>query len=170
MFALYLAMLDDAEEQQTFIEFYETYWQAMYRMAYRILGQKELAEDAVHNAFLAILTQMKKVKDFGKQRSYIFAITLARNKAIDIWKKERKRIAFEEVDDEHFIFHMDESEFTTILDEIPELYGTILNLYVIGFKPREIAKLQNKDVETVYKQIARGREILRKKMKEEQDG
>lgn len=169
MLALYLAMLDDPEEQQTFIEFYETYWQAMYQMAYRILKEKGLAEDAVHNAFLAILTQMKKVKNFGKQRSYIFAITLARNKAIDIWKKERKRIAFEDIGDEHFVFYLDETELTTILDEIPELYSTILSLLAIGFKPKDIAKIQNKNVDTVYKQIARGKKILLEKMKEEEN-
>ena len=55
MVGLYLTMLEDPEDQQVFREFYETYHQAMFRAAYRVLGSRESAEDAVHDAFLAIL-------------------------------------------------------------------------------------------------------------------
>ena len=83
MVGLYLTMLEDPEDQQVFREFYETYHQAMFRAAYRVLGSRESAEDAVHDAFLAILEQMPKVKQLGMGRSYAFAVVVTKNKAVD---------------------------------------------------------------------------------------
>lgn len=170
MLSFYLAMLDDPEDQKTFKDFYETFWPAMYRAAYSILKDKQLTEDAVHNAFLVILKQMKKVKGFGKKQAYIFAVVVARDKAIDLWRKEQRYASLKEAADIGPSFYLDEDKYTTILDELPELYRNVLLLLAIGFKPKEIALIQNKDIRTIYKEIDRGKKMLLEKMKEENDG
>lgn len=167
MVGLYLTMLEDPEDQQVFREFYETYHQAMFRATYRVLGSRESAEDAVHDAFLAILEQMPKVKQLGMGRSYAFAVVVTKNKAVDLLRRTRPAVSLDEVGDWLAVAGPEEESCTTVLDELEEPYSTVLTLVGIGFRPREIAKLQRQDVRTVYKQIVRGKKKLLQKLRKD---
>lgn len=55
MLALFLAALDDPADQQIFLSFYKKWRRLMYQVAFNILREKYLAEDAVQNVFVDIL-------------------------------------------------------------------------------------------------------------------
>lgn len=80
MLAFYLPQLESRAARKTFRDFYRTYQQPMYKMAYRLLRETDLAEDAVQEAFVAILGQMEKVQRMDDDECYAFAIVLTRNR------------------------------------------------------------------------------------------
>lgn len=61
----------------------------MYRVAYKILKKKHLAEDAVQEAFLSILDYTEKLRSMGKGQKEGFAVVVTRNKALDLLRKEK---------------------------------------------------------------------------------
>ena len=54
-----------------------------------------------------------------------------------------------------------------ILEEIPETYQETLLLTGMEYTPAEIAEILGEKIGTIYKRLERGREILRKKLREE---
>ena len=132
MLAFYLAALDDPQDQEAFLLFYKGRKALMYQVAYNILHDSGLAEDAVHNAFLDILDQIAKLRELSDGQAKGFAIVVTRNKAVDILRKEK---------------------FTLSWEEVMQLLG-------LKFKPAEIANILKRDIQTVYKQIARAKTLL----------
>ncbi|MBP3857834.1 MAG: sigma-70 family RNA polymerase sigma factor, partial [Ruminiclostridium sp.] len=97
MLSLYLSLVDN-EEQRTLVEqIYSDCEQIMYRTAYSILHNKQDAEDAVHDAFLRIVSDIDRIAsvDPGKRRNY--AVIVAKNIAIDHYRKNKKQVDIEDV-------------------------------------------------------------------------
>ena len=95
---LFLSMLDTAEEQHKFTLLYEKYRYLMWYVAKDILKDKDLAEDAVQEAFLTLTTHLDQVEEAGSPRTKRFLVTIAKSKAIDLLRKE-KRAEFTEYED-----------------------------------------------------------------------
>lgn len=165
MLAFYLPQLESRAARKTFRVFYRTYQQPMYKMAYRLLRETDLAEDAVQEAFVAILGQMEKVREMDDDECYAFAMVLARNKAVDILRRKKREHLVDRMEEQ--LITGPEAEGDDPLDGLPELYQSVLRLKALGFRPEEIAGMQGKKTETVYKQIARGKKLLREKLRKE---
>ena len=95
---LYLQMLPSPSEKDKFEQIYTLYRGLMFYIARRILPGEADAEDAVHQAFVSIIENLKKFSEVRcpKTRSYVVIIT--ERKAIDILRS-RSRLspeAFEE--------------------------------------------------------------------------
>ena len=95
---LYLQMLPSPSEKDKFEQIYTLYRGLMFYIAQRILPGEADAEDAVHQAFVSIIENLKKISEVRcpKTRSYVVIIT--ERKAIDILRS-RSRLspeAFEE--------------------------------------------------------------------------
>lgn len=60
---LYLQMLETPEEKSLFEQIYLEYRGLMYHVAYEILHNDQDAEDAVHQAFVKIVENIKKIDD-----------------------------------------------------------------------------------------------------------
>ena len=54
-----------------------------------------------------------------------------------------------------------------LLDTLPDCYSSVLKLRVFGFTPTEIAELQDINILTVYKRIARGKKMILEKIRKE---
>ena len=67
---------------------YEAYRTPVYYYALRLTGSPQKAEDVMQETFLAILNGSKGYTDRGKAAAWIY--TIARNKANDLFRKERK--------------------------------------------------------------------------------
>ena len=89
---LYLSMLDTQEEKDKFTEAYEQYQQFCWYVAYQLLGDAHLAEDAVQEAFLALTRHLDKVENVDSPRTKKFLMTIVKSKAIDILRKNRGEI------------------------------------------------------------------------------
>ena len=81
---LYLQMLPSPSEKDKFEQIYTLYRGLMFYIARRILPGEADAEDAVHQAFVSIIENLKKISEVRcpKTRSYVVIIT--ERKAIDI--------------------------------------------------------------------------------------
>lgn len=91
MLSLYLSLVDN-EEQRTLVEqIYSDCEQIMYRTAYSILHNKQDAEDAVHDAFLRIVSDIDRIAsvDPGKRRNY--AVIVAKILRLTITEKIKNR-------------------------------------------------------------------------------
>lgn len=58
---IYLQMLETPEEKSLFEQIYLEYRGLMYHVAYEILHNEQDAEDAVHQAFIKIAENIKKI-------------------------------------------------------------------------------------------------------------
>ena len=60
---IYMMMLETPEEKSLFEQIYLEYRGLMFHVAYEILHNEQDAEDAVHQAFVKIAENIKKIDD-----------------------------------------------------------------------------------------------------------
>ncbi|MEY8332336.1 sigma-70 family RNA polymerase sigma factor [Lachnospiraceae bacterium 47-T17] len=87
---LFLSMLDTPEEQSKFTRLYETYRYLLWYVAKDILKDKDLAEDAVQEAYLTLTRHMDQVEEVDSPRTKRFLVTITKSRAIDILRRERR--------------------------------------------------------------------------------
>ncbi len=168
---IYLAMIEAPEEKLKFEQLYMRYRGLMFHAAMQILNNQSDAEDAVHQAFVSIAENIKKISlvDSPKTRSYIVIIT--QNKAIDIYRANR-RTAGAEFNEElgGIVPQMPgDSGLTEALARLPVRSRSVLLLrYHVGLGTAEIAGLLGMNRDAVRKLIWRAKESLRKLMEEEE--
>ena len=63
MLGLYLALIDSAEDKSKFEKLYKEYRSTLITVAYSILKDTALAEDAVHETFLTLAKNFNKISD-----------------------------------------------------------------------------------------------------------
>lgn len=160
MLAFYLARLDDPKDKNTFQAFYMDHRQLMYRVAFKILGDRHLAEDAVQEAFLSILPQAQKLRGMGNGQKEGFAVVVARNKAVDLLRKKNRVSSWEDLDENALAVEMEIDDSGHIFGQLPFRYAQVMKLVGLGFRPGEIAQITETDVRTIYQQIARSKKLL----------
>ena len=76
---IYMALIDESENQSKFEEIYNTYKGLMFYVANKILNNEADSEDAVHNAFITIAENIKKVDKAvcPKTQNYVAAFEKA---------------------------------------------------------------------------------------------
>ena len=92
---IYLQMIESDEDKSKFEQLYIMYKGLMFHVAMKILKNEFDAEDAVHQAFLSLIENLKKISDVKcpKTRAYIVIIT--ERKAIDIIRSRSKLVDME---------------------------------------------------------------------------
>ena len=98
MLSLYLSMVE-TDEQRTLVEqLFFDYEQIMFRTAFAVLHNEHDSEDAVHEAFIRIISNIDRVRNISpdKRKSYIIIIT--RNIAIDICRSRMKQVDINDTD------------------------------------------------------------------------
>ena len=74
-----------------FEELYITYRKLMFYVAKGILGNDQDAEDAVHDAFLAIAKNFDKISTDDRHKTKAFVVIVVENKAINIYHHKKRR-------------------------------------------------------------------------------
>ena len=75
------------EHSKMIEELYKTYEQPMYRIAYAILKNVQQAEDAVHDAFLAVLKSDANIGNVHSNETKHYMVQVIRNTAINRYRK-----------------------------------------------------------------------------------
>ena len=75
------------EHSKIIEELYKTYEQPMYRIAYAILKNVQQAEDAVHDAFLAVLKSDANIGNVHSNETKHYMVQVIRNTAINRYRK-----------------------------------------------------------------------------------
>ncbi|MBO5247240.1 MAG: sigma-70 family RNA polymerase sigma factor [Eubacterium sp.] len=87
---LFLSMLDTEEEQNKFVLLYDTYKQLLWYVANDILKDRQLAEDAVQETFLALTRHIEKVDEVHSAQTKRFLVTIVKSRAIDMLRREKR--------------------------------------------------------------------------------
>ena len=167
---IYLAMIDSPDDQAKFERVYNKYRYLMLHVANKILQNHQDAEDAVHQAFIAVIENIEKIieVDSPKTRSYLVIIT--ERKAIDLLRKNQKRQVMELNDDIAGVeipFDMD-NPIATAIANLPAHYREVLLLrYHNGFSAKEIASILNISDSGVRKLIARAKKTQQETLERE---
>lgn len=143
---IYFMMIDSPKDQSKFEKIYLTYKGLMYHIAYKILNNKEDAEDAVHNAFVKIAENISKIGEpvCSKTQSYI--VTIVENKAIDLYRRNQRRNNIKNIDDISAITIEENKlhDLATCMAKLSPRYRQVILLkYYQGFSCKEIAKQLN---------------------------
>lgn len=162
-----------ALENDFFYDIYEKYKYLMFSIAMDVLNDKFAAEDAVQEAFLKILKNSNKVDDIDSIRTKRLVITIAKNSAIDIYRKQRKiwntEIEMDMVSSvrQSNIYTVEDDEKFLEIEGLPDMYKEVLILkYSSEFSNTEIAELLEISEMNVRKRISRARKLLKQKLDE----
>ena len=172
MLIFYMSLIDSDESKDKFESLYLKYKKHMKHIALEILSDEHLAEDAVHNAFVKIISNLEKFNKIDCQETRNVIVIIIRSVSIDMYRKRKREFDNTDILGNELSVETDFSqiEVTNILKEIdalPDIYKDILLLKVeYGYKDREIAKLLDLKVDTVSKRLERARKQLKKQLNE----
>lgn len=165
----YLMMIDVEEDKRKFVILYEKYRYLMLKVAYDVLGDNHLAEDAVHEAFIKVAMNMDKIGEIDAQATKRYLITITKNTTIDIYRKRRtqmkREIYIDELGEKEVPLVYDETDMDNrildILKNLPVKYRDVFLLkYSSKMDNKEIADLLKISEGTLRQRIARGKEMI----------
>lgn len=144
----------------------EEYSPSLLRIAMTRLSSPADAEDAVQEVFLRLLTAAPRFRDGEHEKAWLIRATLQR--ATDIRRGAAQRDLPLEEAAETAVTQEGHPELLSALQALPEKYSAVIHLYYYeGYSIQEIAKLLGLPSPTVGTRLSRGRERLRKMLKEE---
>jgi RNA polymerase sigma-70 factor, ECF subfamily len=113
-------------DSQALEELYERYSQLLFTLINKILDNREIAEEVLSDVFVIIWQKIEKF-DFKTNNVYTWLVLLARNKALDVHKRNNNPGLMPEYNDDYV------NEFI-----IPKLSGSIA--------PLELEKILSKKI------------------------
>ena len=150
---------------ETISRIVETYSPMLLRLACTRLDDPADAEDIVQEVFLKLLTARPVFRDSEHEKAWLIRTTLHR--ASDLRRSAaRRNVPLEEA--AQAAAPQAGSELLTAVRALPEPYSAVIHLYYYeGYSIKEIAKLLGVPAPTVGTRLARGRERLRRLLKED---
>ncbi|WP_425436524.1 RNA polymerase sigma factor SigW [Paenibacillus herberti] len=169
-------------DQRAFAELVGMYQDKLYHLAYRMLYNRQEAEDAVQETFLRVFRNMERYDDSMKFSTWIYRITT--NLSIDRLRRRKPGFSLDAELPEHDGldgYSMFASEDTSpeeevllsetqhiirnAIDTLPPKYKTVMVLrYLEDLSLQEIGDVMDMPVTTIKTRVHRGREFLRKKL------
>ena len=159
-------------DQAAFLELYDRHRQPIFRFAYRLLGEVDIAEDVTHDCFLSLIRKPENFRpERAPLRTYLFAA--ARNLALKYFRDTGRETTLDEVTEEPQLSPRQEP-LRKLLDEelaaevrravftLPPLQREALILFEYeGLSLNEIAGITGADVGAVKGRLYRARERLK---------
>jgi RNA polymerase sigma factor (sigma-70 family) len=168
-----LVALAARSENSALAELYDRYGRTAYGLAFRILRDQTLAEDAVQEAFLAVWrTASRFVPERGKASTWI--LTLVHRRAVDVVRREQRRRsesldrapepAVEGVEEDAWL-RLQRERVQAALRNLPDAQREALELaYYGGFSQSELAERLGQPLGTIksrmFTGLSRMRELL----------
>ncbi len=168
-----MMMVDMPEDKHKVEQLYEAYDRLMYSVANKILNHHEDTEDALMLAWERMIKHLDKISEIFCPETKSFIVIVVERAAIDIYRKNKRRIEAETLIDDY-----DQSPFLTSLDKemgdfemkevfrnLPKKYGEVLSLsYMNDMNSREIGEILGISTDAVDKRLQRGRAKLRREL------
>lgn len=162
--------LTGADEKEKLAEIYEKYRNRMYITACRILDDPYLAEDAVHEAFVAISKNLGKIGDTDSIQTASYVIKAAKSRALNMVRQKvcemQTLISDEDAkEDDNALDSICQKEnysyIVSAIHSLDEKYRDVLSLYYLNeLTVAEISHLLSRKETTVKQQLFRGRRKL----------
>jgi len=181
-----LARLAKTGDRGAFADLVDLYKDKIYHLAYRMLGNRQEAEDVVQETFLRVYRSLERYDESMKFSTWIYRI--GTNLSIDRLRKRKATYSLDaevapdgEGTDWHGMLASEEPtpEGQVLLSEtqrrireaietLPKKYKSVVVLkYLHDMSLQEIGDVLDMPVTTVKTRVHRGREFLRKKLESE---
>lgn len=168
--------------RHAFAELIAMYQSKIYQLCYRMLGNRQEAEDAVQETFLRVHLNLNRYHNDYKFSTWIFRI--ATNYCIDRLRQRKQVYSLDaklqdDESDDHYsiiaqekdspenqvIFNETQKSVHKAIDSLPSKYKTLIILrYIHDLSLQELCDILNLPMTTVKVRLHRGREYLRKKI------
>jgi RNA polymerase sigma-70 factor, ECF subfamily len=163
----------DNKKQTLLEQLYYKYKFLMFHVAFTVLQDYGLAEDAVHSSFLKLTNYSFKIDKVSCNKTKAFLVIVTRNVAIDILKKKNKENA-KYINDElldlvdnnllplDFVIHNESINIVQkAIDTLDHKYSDVLLLkYFYDYSDAEIALLLSISREAVRVRLHRAKKKL----------
>jgi len=159
-------------DQAAFLELYDRHRQPIFRFAYRLLGEADIAEDVTHDCFLSLIRKPQNFRpERASLRTYLFAA--ARNLALKHFRNSGRETALDEVKEEPQLPKRQEplrklldeelaAEVRRAVGSLPPLQREALILFEYeGLSLNDVAAITGADVGAVKGRLYRARERLK---------
>ena len=171
MLMFYTTLIDAPADQVRFESIYYGYRKQMYTVAFRILRNREDAEDAVQNALLGIARNMASVPASNEAVIRGYVLTAAKNAALSLLPQKQRQdevldiaevcIASEEDLFQRLTESQDYAGIRRAAEKLPPPYREVILLVCVHERSvTAAADLLCRNRETVRKQLQRGRKLL----------
>lgn len=156
-------------------ELYELYGGSLMAICLRYIGDREAAEDVLHDGFVRIFQSIGQFtyQGVGSLKAWLSRVMV--NEALRYLRK-RNQLAQQEVlmeqlpdteEDDDGAENIPQAELMKMIAELPDGYRTVFNLYVFEDKShKEIAQLLGITEHTSSSQFYRAKTLLAKKINE----
>ena len=161
---IYLQMLETPEEKSLFEQIYLEYCGLMIHVAYEILHNEQDAEDAVHQAFVKIAENIKKIDAPVCPKTHSYVVTIVEHQAIDQYRRLQKHPSVELIEkiqgtNAHY---EGDNDLTKCILKLPARYREMILLHHQGYSVREIAKMLGLSLPAAIKLDQRAKNKLKK--------
>lgn len=155
-------------------ELYKSFCNHMFGVCLRYAKNRDDAQDLLHDGFVKVYTGLNEYKGKGSLEGWIRRIMV--NTAINFYRRKAGRFFGLNENDEEFHISNDEdiienistNELLGYINEMPDGYRLVFNMYVIeGYKHVEISELLGISEATSKTQFMKARRHLMKKVKQE---
>lgn len=172
---MFMTLIDDEYDKQTFRDMYEKYETTIFAYAMDILKNNALAEEAVSETFLLIAKNFKRVKKLRPDEFIPYILIISRNVSINIIKSEERFHKMNNLSDliisssweKKFDEEMEILITAEAVKALPEpLMETIMLKYYYGLTIKEIAQQLHLTVGGVKSRLTKARMVLRKELSE----
>jgi len=144
---------------------YDLYSKAMYNLAYRILNNREDAEDILQESFVECFRSLYSFRFESTFGAWLKKITI--NKCINQIKKKKIDLTLYEtlpaiIDEEEEEVIYDTGKVFKSIEKLPDGYRIILTLYLLeGYDHAEISQILGITESTSKSQYSRAKDKLR---------
>ncbi len=167
---IYLSMIETPENKDNFEQIYRKYRYLMLHIANSILRNQCDAEDAVHEAFVAVIRNLEKFSDVECPKTRSLVVLIVERKAIDILRKQ-KRQKLEPLDEELFGVELPlpgDHGLADAMTRLPAHYReALLMRYDNGLTSKEIGQLLGMSQSGVRKLLGRAKRALQAELEKE---
>ena len=157
-------MLNLLHKQKNLAEIlYSNYSIFMYKVAYSILKDKILAEDAVQISFIKIMEHLDNIDISDKTKTRNFLGLICKNTAINLYNVINETDVFDIIIDKNSVENIKKCIY-----ELKAIYQIPLMLHAVhGYSVNEISQLLDLNAKTVQKRLERARQKIKTMLKEE---
>jgi len=152
----------------------QRYERLVYRVAYRLLGDPDEADDAAQEVFVRLFDSLADFRGEARLSTWLYRAT--RNRCVSTLRRQRPVISLEEVegtppgngidDPEEALLRQETTDLVQrALGSLPEMYRTLMVLrHLEGLSYADIAEVTGLPVGRVKSRLFRARELLREEL------